>query len=67
MLTIGQFFVTAVKLIRNGDVDMDMLEAGAARGGYAVQIKSWLEAIMYGKDGKENDEWSYIIEGESEK
>ncbi|GMG34741.1 unnamed protein product [Aspergillus oryzae] len=67
MLTIGQFFVTPVKLIRNGDVDMDMLEAGAARGGYAVQIKSWLEAIMYGKDGKENDEWSYIIEGESEK
>ncbi|EIT78208.1 aminotransferase [Aspergillus flavus] len=61
------FFVTPVKLIRNGDVDMDMLEAGAARGGYAVQIKSWLEAIMYGKDGKENDEWSYIIEGESEK
>ncbi|PLN79710.1 cytosolic branched-chain amino acid aminotransferase [Aspergillus taichungensis] len=58
------FFVTPVRLIRNGDVDMDMLEAGAAQAGYAAQIKSWLEAVMYGKDGQENHKWGYVIEEE---
>lgn len=56
--------MTPVRLIRNGDVDMDMLEAGAAQAGYAAQIKSWLEAVMYGKDGQENHKWGYVIEEE---
>lgn len=41
-----------------------MLEAGAAQAGYAAQIKSWLEAVMYGKDGQENHKWGYVIEEE---
>ncbi|KKK19119.1 hypothetical protein P175DRAFT_0440981 [Aspergillus ochraceoroseus IBT 24754] len=61
------YFVTPVKLIREGSLDMNMLEAGAKRAGYAAQIKSWLEAIMFGKDGQENHEWSYLIENESQK
>ncbi|PYH99634.1 branched-chain amino acid aminotransferase II [Aspergillus ellipticus CBS 707.79] len=61
------YFVTPVKLIRNDDVDMNMLDAGAERAGYAAQIKSWLEAIMFGKDGAEAHEWGYVIEGESQK
>ncbi|KAL6238770.1 hypothetical protein BDW75DRAFT_200936 [Aspergillus navahoensis] len=60
------FFITPVKLIRNGDVDIQLLKVGQTAG-YAAQIKSWLEAIMYGKDGAENHEWSYLIENESEK
>ncbi|GES58298.1 branched-chain amino acid aminotransferase, cytosolic [Aspergillus terreus] len=56
------YFITPVKLIRNGEVDMDMGSAG-----YAAQFKSWLEGIMFGKDGKESHEWGYVIEGESEK
>ncbi|KAL2834349.1 aminotransferase [Aspergillus cavernicola] len=60
------FFITPVKLIRNGDVDIELLKAGQ-RAGYAALIKSWLEAIMYGKDGQEAHEWSYLIENESEK
>ncbi|KAF9885696.1 hypothetical protein FE257_012678 [Aspergillus nanangensis] len=60
------YFITPVKLIRNGDVDIDMLGA-AENAGYAKQLKTWLEAIMFGKDGKENHEWSYVIEGESDK
>lgn len=58
-----QYFICPVQLIRNGDVDMNMLEAGVKRAGYAAQIKSWLEAIMY---GKEDHEWAYVIEGEVE-
>lgn len=46
---------------------MNMLEAGANRAGYAAQIKSWLESIMFGKDGQESHEWAYTIEGESQK
>jgi branched-chain amino acid aminotransferase len=41
---------------------MDMGSAG-----YAAQFKTWLEGIMFGKDGKESHEWGYAIEGESEK
>ncbi|EAW18625.1 branched-chain amino acid aminotransferase, cytosolic [Aspergillus fischeri NRRL 181] len=57
------YFITPVKLVRNGDLDMDMVDAGVERAGYAAQIRSWLDAIMY---GKENHEWSYVIEGEVE-
>ncbi|OJJ58585.1 hypothetical protein ASPSYDRAFT_151896 [Aspergillus sydowii CBS 593.65] len=60
------FFITPVKLIREGDVDIQLLKAGETAA-YAAQIKSWLEAVMYGKDGAENHEWSYRIENESEK
>ncbi|RAH74390.1 branched-chain amino acid aminotransferase, cytosolic [Aspergillus aculeatinus CBS 121060] len=60
------FFITPVKLIRNGNVDIDLLTAGAERAGYAAQIKSWLEAIMYGKDGQENHKWGFVIEDELE-
>ncbi|KAL4749753.1 hypothetical protein BDW72DRAFT_177552 [Aspergillus terricola var. indicus] len=60
------FFITPVKLIRNGTVDIQLLKPGQTAG-YAAQIKSWLEAVMYGKDGAENHEWSYLIENESEK
>jgi branched-chain amino acid aminotransferase len=29
--------------------------------GYAAQIKSWLEVIMY---GKEEHDWAYVVEDE---
>ncbi|KAL5343970.1 aminotransferase [Aspergillus crustosus] len=60
------FFITPVKLIRDGDADIHLLKAGE-RAVYAAQIKSWLEAIMYGKEGTESDAWAYLIENESEK
>ena len=63
MLT-EQYFIAPVELIRNGDVDMNMLEAGVDRAGYATQIKSWLGAIMY---GKEEHEWGYVIKNEDGK
>ena len=43
-----------------------MQEAGAERAGYATQIKSWLEAIMFGMKGEEAHEWGYVIENEAE-
>ncbi|KAL3467042.1 aminotransferase [Aspergillus heterothallicus] len=61
------FFITPVKLIRDGDVDIPLLKTGSGHAEYAAQIKSWLEAIMYGKDDQENHEWAYLIENESEK
>lgn len=60
-LLTAQYFIAPVKTIRNGDVDIDMLEAGAHRAGYAAQIKAWLGAIMY---GQEEHEWGYVIENE---
>lgn len=60
LLTV-QYFIAPVKTIRNGEIDMDMLEAGAHRAGYAAQIKAWLGAIMY---GQEEHEWGYVIENE---
>lgn len=63
MLT-EQYFIAPVELIRNGEVDMNMLEAGVDRAGYAAQIKSWLGAIMY---GKEEHEWGYVIKNEDGK
>lgn len=53
-----------MELIRNGEVDMNMLEAGVDRAGYAAQIKSWLGAIVY---GKEEHEWGYVIKNEDGK
>lgn len=61
MLTY-QYFIAPVKLIREGNVDMNMLDAGIERAGYAAQIKSWLGAIMY---GKEAHEWGYVIDNEN--
>ncbi|OJJ81242.1 branched-chain amino acid aminotransferase, cytosolic [Aspergillus glaucus CBS 516.65] len=58
------YFIAPVQIIRNGDVDMNMLEAGVERAGYAAQIKLWLGAIMY---GKEEHEWGYVIENEDGK
>ncbi|EYE90452.1 branched-chain amino acid aminotransferase, cytosolic [Aspergillus ruber CBS 135680] len=55
------YFIAPVQIIRNGDVDMNMLEAGVERAGYAAQVKSWLGAIMF---GKEEHEWGYVIENE---
>ncbi|KAL3474847.1 aminotransferase [Aspergillus californicus] len=60
------FFITPVKLIRNGDVDIELLKVGQTAR-YAALIKSWLEDIMYGKDGHEGHEWAYLIENEIEK
>ncbi|OJJ46667.1 hypothetical protein ASPZODRAFT_152116 [Penicilliopsis zonata CBS 506.65] len=57
------FFITPIMLIRDGDLDITLLSEGE-RAGYAAQIKTWLEAIMY---GREEHEWAYVIEGESEK
>ena len=63
-LLTEQYFIAPVELIRNGDVDMNMLDAGVERAGYAAQIKSWLGAIMY---GKEEHEWGYVIKNEDGK
>ncbi|KAL4797144.1 aminotransferase [Aspergillus venezuelensis] len=60
------FFITPVKLIRDGEIDIQLLKPGQTAN-YAAQIKKWLEAIMYGKDGEEGHEWAFHIENESEK
>ncbi|KAL4927587.1 branched-chain amino acid aminotransferase, cytosolic [Aspergillus undulatus] len=60
------FFITPVKLIRDGETDIQLLKAGQTAG-YAAQVKKWLEAIMYGRDGEESHKWAYTIENESEK
>ncbi|KAL4948962.1 aminotransferase [Aspergillus filifer] len=60
------FFITPVKLIRDGETDIQLLKPGQTAN-YAAQIKKWLEAIMYGKDGEESHEWAFHIENESEK
>ncbi|KAL4965579.1 branched-chain amino acid aminotransferase, cytosolic [Aspergillus stella-maris] len=60
------FFITPVKLIRDGEIDIQLLKPGQTAN-YAAQVKKWLEAIMYGKDGEESHEWAYRIENESEK
>lgn len=48
-------------MIRNGDVDIGTLGADGEPAGYASQIRSWLEAIMY---GKEEHDWGYVVEEE---
>lgn len=50
-------------MIRNGDVDVSTLGADGEPAGYASQIRSWLEAIMY---GKEQHEWGYVVEEEEQ-
>lgn len=56
----GQYFITPVRAIRNGDVDIDLV---SQRSGYAAQIKAWLGAIMY---GEEQNDWAYVIEEDAE-
>lgn len=48
-------------MIRNNGVDISTLGTSGEPAGYASQIKSWLEAIMY---GKEEHEWGYVVEEE---
>lgn len=50
-------------MIRSGGIDMDMFKSGAERAGYAAQVRSWLESIMF---GKEDHKWAYVITGEGE-
>ncbi|CAG8069997.1 unnamed protein product [Penicillium salamii] len=55
------YFITPVAMIRNEDNDISTLGKDGEPAGYAAQIKSWLEVIMY---GKEEHEWAYVIEDE---
>ena len=48
-------------MIRNDDTDISTLGKNGEPAGYATQIKSWLEAIMF---GKEEHEWAYVVENE---
>lgn len=48
-------------MIRNQDADISPLGPKGEPAGYASQIKSWLEAIMF---GKEEHQWSYVVEEE---
>lgn len=48
-------------MIRNIDTDISTLGPNGEAAGYAAQIKSWLEAIMY---GKEEHDWAYTVEHE---
>ena len=50
-------------MIRNEETDINTLPANSEPAGYAAQIKSWLEAIMFGK--VEHD-WAYTIEDEGQ-
>jgi branched-chain amino acid aminotransferase len=55
------YFITPVAMIRNNDTDISTLGPKGEPAGYTAQIKSWLEVIMF---GKEEHEWSYVIEDE---
>ncbi|KAJ5143822.1 uncharacterized protein N7515_002609 [Penicillium bovifimosum] len=57
------YFITPVAMIRNEETDISTLGANGEPAGYASQIKSWLEAIMY---GKEQHDWAYTIEEEKQ-
>lgn len=48
-------------MIRNNDTDISTLGQNGEPAGYAAQIKSWLEAIMF---GKEEHDWAYVVENE---
>jgi branched-chain amino acid aminotransferase len=61
LTTIVQYFITPVAMIRNNDNDISTLGKDGEPAGYAAQIKSWLEAIMY---GKEEHDWAYVVEEE---
>ncbi|KAJ5635026.1 uncharacterized protein N7484_008339 [Penicillium longicatenatum] len=55
------YFITPVAMIRNIETDISTLGPKGEAAGYAAQIKSWLEAIMY---GTEEHDWAYIVEHE---
>ncbi|KAJ6103647.1 hypothetical protein N7486_003869 [Penicillium sp. IBT 16267x] len=57
------YFITPVAMIRNVDTDISTLGPNGEAAGYGALFKSWLEAIMY---GKEEHDWSYIVENEEE-
>ncbi|KAJ5571088.1 hypothetical protein N7535_004748 [Penicillium sp. DV-2018c] len=57
------YFITPVAMIRNEDTDINTLGANGEPAGYASQIKSWLEAIMF---GKEQHDWAYTVEDEEQ-
>ncbi|KAJ5502421.1 Aminotransferase class IV [Penicillium fimorum] len=57
------YFITPVAMIRNEDTDISTLGVNGEPAGYAAQIKSWLEAIMF---GKVEHEWAYTIENEEQ-
>lgn len=48
-------------MIHNENTDISTLGVNGEPAGYAAQIKSWLEAIMF---GKEEHDWAYTIENE---
>ena len=43
-----QYFITPVAMIRNENTDISTLGKDGEPAGYAAQIKSWLEVIMFG-------------------
>ncbi|KAJ5907532.1 Aminotransferase class IV [Penicillium taxi] len=53
------YFITPVALIKSNDTKISTLSASGEPAGYAAQIKSWLEAIMF---GKEAHDWAYVVE-----
>ncbi|KAJ5172611.1 hypothetical protein N7492_005204 [Penicillium capsulatum] len=55
------YFITPVASIRHNGTDISTLGKTGEPTGYAAQIKSWLEAIMY---GKEEHDWGYVVENE---
>ncbi|OQD75444.1 hypothetical protein PENDEC_c007G03068 [Penicillium decumbens] len=55
------YFITPVAMIRNNDADISTLGQNGEPAGYAAQIKSWLEAIMF---GKEEHDWAYVVKNE---
>jgi branched-chain amino acid aminotransferase len=50
-------------MIRNENTDISTLGVNDEPAGYATLIKSWLEAIMF---GKEEHDWAYTIEEEKQ-
>ncbi|KAJ5232885.1 hypothetical protein N7468_005841 [Penicillium chermesinum] len=55
------YFITPVAMIRNNETDISTLPENGEPAGYAAQIKSWMEAIIY---GKEAHDWGYVVENE---
>lgn len=57
------YFITPVAMIRSNDTDISTLGPDGEAAGYAAQIKSWLEVIMF---GKEEHDWAYVVEEEKQ-
>ncbi|KAJ5599618.1 hypothetical protein N7450_000685 [Penicillium hetheringtonii] len=57
------YFITPVAMIRSNDTDISTLGPNGEAAGYAAQIKSWLEVIMF---GKEEHDWAYVVEDEKQ-